>query len=679
MLRICIIGIILMVSSIAGAAQKNQLPPLMPIPAEINPGDGICRIDSSFAISVRGAPTERLYKAASRALRRLTGRTGLFVAQPYVTEQDNNPDAAMEIRMNRPGNVALYEDESYQLVIQPDKILLTAETDIGALRGLETFLQLLSADKSGYFFPAVEIKDAPRFPWRGLMIDACRHFMPVEVIKRNLDGMTAVKLNVMHWHLTEDQGFRVESKVYPKLHELGSDGYYYTHAQIKDIIAYAADRGIRVVPEFDLPGHATSWLVAYPKLASAPGPYEIERGWGIFDPTFNPTLEETYTFLDNFLQEMSQLFPDEYMHIGGDENNGRQWDANPDIQAFMQENDIPDNHTLQSYFNRRLLDILTRYGKKMVGWEEILHPDMPKNIVIQSWRGAESLVEAASMGYQVMLSRGYYIDLIQPTDFHYINDPVPDEAGLSPEQLKLIIGGEATMWAEFVSPETVDSRIWPRTAAIAERFWSPKEINNIDDMYRRLEVISFRLEELGLMHEKNYPMMLRRLTNNQDIEPLKTLVDVLEPVKIYTRNRLREQYSHSPLTRVVDAARPDAKTARIFRQKVSEFLSDGKDNSQLKAELKNWMVKWQENHKRLFPAIEASPILHEIMPMSQKLAAAAELALQAITLIENNEKPEKLWLDRSMTLLAELKKPVAQTELMIIPGVESLLQVLADN
>ncbi len=463
-----IIALILMMATTM-LADTNTLH-MMPVPENYTLNTGKHRLTDNFTISISGNPDLRIYKAASRALHRLAGRTGLFFSQAYITPQNNSETATLNIHVNRPGKIALYEDESYELVIGTNNISLKTESDIGAIRGLETFLQLLTNDADGYCFPNITVNDKPRFPWRGLMIDACRHFMPVEVVKRNLDGMAAVKLNVLHWHLSEDQGFRVETKTFPKLHELGSDGRYYTQEQIREVIAYAADRGIRVMPEFDLPGHATSWLVAFPELASAPGPYEIERAWGIMDPTFNPVIEETYQFLDKFFAEMSQLFPDEYMHIGGDENNGKQWDANPDIQAFMKQNNIPDNHTLQAYFNKRLLKILTANGKKMVGWEEILHPDMPKNIVIQSWRGEKSLIEAAKMGYQAMLSRGYYIDLNQSTEFHYLNDPNPDNLPLTDEQRKLIIGGEATMWSEFVSPEIIDSRIWPRTVCYCRAF-----------------------------------------------------------------------------------------------------------------------------------------------------------------------------------------------------------------
>ena len=596
-----------------------------------------------------------------------------FFSQDYLVPNSNPASAGMVITVNRPGTLELREDESYQLSVTPKKIVLTAETDIGALRGLETFLQLVDNNERGYFVPAVSIKDQPRFPWRGLLIDACRHFMPVEVIKRNLDGMAAVKMNVLHWHLTEDQGFRVECKSFPKLHEMGSDGFYYTQEQIRDIIDYAADRGIRVVPEFDIPGHATSWLVGYPELASLPGPYTIERKFGVCDPTMNPTIEETYVFLDKFFQEMSHLFPDDYMHIGGDENNGKQWNANPEIQAFMKSKKIPDNHALQSYFNNRVLKILEKYNKKMVGWDEILHPDMPTNIVIQSWRGREALAESAKKGYQTMLSNGYYIDLIQPTDYHYLNDPIPADMPLTESEKKFILGGEATMWSEMVTPETIDSRIWPRTAAIAERLWSPQEIQDVDDMYRRLDVVSFQLEELGLTHIKNFGMMLRRLTNNTDMSALETFIAVIEPVKIYSRPAQREYKTFSPMTRVVDAALPGARVAREFRFMVDQFLVNKEQTGATLTAIKDWLTLWKENHAELVKTIKVSPILKEIESLSKDLASSAEVGLQTLDYIEKGEKPEEEWIKAKRELLEKAKEPRGQTELMIIPAIEKLI------
>jgi len=648
-------------------AYKN----LMPQPAKVTvlPESGF-RLDEHFRIAVTGTKSDRLLKAATRLLNRLRGRTGLFIDQPIVTGDVPLDSARMVIRVKRAGQVRFGENEDYRLKIGPDTVELSAETGLGALHGMETFLQLLSADDTGYFFPAVAISDHPRFPWRGLLIDACRHFMPVEVVKRNLDGMAAVKLNVLHWHLSEDQGFRVECKTFPLLHEKGSDGQYYSQQKIKEIIQYAADRGIRVMPEFDLPGHATSWLTAYPQYASAPGPYHLQRNWGVFDPTFDPAKEATYEFLDKFFAEMSRLFPDEYMHIGGDENNGKQWNANPQIRDFMKRNGLADNHALQSYFNNRLLKILSKYHKKMVGWDEILHPDMPTNIVIQSWRGRKAMINAAKQGYQTILSNGYYIDLIQPTDYHYLNDPAPRDLPLTEEQKKLILGGEATMWSEMVSPETIDSRIWPRTAAIAERLWSSANVHDVADMYRRLKIVSLRLEELGLTHEKNYGMMLRRLAAGQDISALKTLVDVVEPVKIYKRNHLRKQFTYTPLTRVVDAARPDAERAREFRNWTQEYLNNGNCRN----EILQWLQIWKRNDSRLQNIIDQSPVLWEIRSLSKDLSAVALSGIVAMQFIETKKTAPEAWQKGALKTIERAKIPRGQVELMILPAIEELVK-----
>lgn len=647
---------------------------LMPVPEKISLGDGKFILTHSFDISVTGNPNDRVYPYATRVLRRLSGRTGLFFPQDNITDKSTADSADCIISIEQPGKVLLNEDESYSLQVSKNKILLKAKTDLGAMRGLETMLQLLQNDGTAYFFPVATIEDQPRFPWRGLMMDGCRHFMPIEVIKRNLDAMASVKLNVFHWHLSEDQGFRVECKALPKLHQLGSDGLYYTQAQIKEILAYAEDRGIRVIPEFDIPGHSTSWFVGYPELASAPGPYTIERQWGVFDPTFNPTIEETYKFFDAFFKEMCELFTDEYMHIGGDENNGNQWNKNEQIQKFMKENGIKSNHDLQTHFNKRISAILTKYGKKMIGWDEILQPELPENTIIQSWRGTEALAKAAQQGCMGILSSGYYIDLNQSTDFHYLNDPVPADSKLSDAEKKFVLGGEATMWAEFVVAENVDSRIWPRTAAIAERFWSPQNVRDVDDMYRRLDRINFQLEELGITNTKNQEMMLRRLTNNAETTSLKTLVDVIEPVKIYTRHNYGvKYYSYSPYTRVVDAAVPDVPEARKFRKLVDEFLSGKKE---LKNEIATQLTLWKNNHQKLAKTIKLSPVLKEIEPLSLNLKLLSETGLETLSLLDKKQKPKEDWLKATDKLLLEAKKSYGQTELMIVSAVEKLVNAM---
>jgi len=669
---------------------------LMPLPnGPVTPGEGRFRVDEHFALAVQGKPDARIYPESTRLIRRLAGRTGLFLPQDFIRKDTDAGSTSLLVRVERPGKLELHEDESYRLSITSERIRLDAATDLGALHGFETILQLLDADADGYFFPAIELEDEPRFPWRGLMIDAARHFMPVDVIKRNLDGMAAVKLNVFHWHLTEDQGFRVESKTKPLLHEKGSDGEYYTREEIRDIIRYADQRGIRVVPEFDIPGHATSWLVGHPELASMPGPYEIERGFGIFDPTLDPTREEVYEFLDVFLGEMAALFPDDFMHIGGDEVTGRHWDENPDIQQFMRENEIPDNQALQAYFNSRVMDILEKHGKIMVGWEEILHPDLPQDIVIQSWYGRQSMVDAARQGYQSILSHGYYIDLIQPTDLHYVNNPLPPDTPLNPEEQKLILGGEAPMWSEYVSWETIDSRIWPRTAAIAEVFWSvdvptinlpsgrewfipedlltPEIVARLDDMYRRLEAIRIQLEEHGLTHDRNYPVMLRRLAGDDDITAVKTFVDVVEPVKIYNRPRQRRHTSYSPLTRTVDAARPDAMTARQFRRLVDDYLDGGAADREMAAVIRGQLLVWRDNHSELEKVIRRSPILAEIETLSEDLARLSAVGIEALDNILEAQRPHPDWKREAKSAVEAAREPRGQVEIMIVPAVQKLI------
>jgi hexosaminidase len=653
---------------------------LMPVPGKIEFREGAFRVTKAFTASIEGAAkagTGRAARAVRRMLNRLAGRTGLFFDNNEIQIKEKPGNAALNITFQRSGQLKLSEDESYRLEVSAASIRLTGITDIGILRGLETLVQLLSTDKQGYFFPAVTINDRPRFPWRGLLIDPCRHFMPVEVIKRNLDGMAAVKMNVLHWHLTEDQGFRVECKTFPKLHQLGSDGLYYSQAQIRDVIAYAADRGIRVMPEFDIPGHSTSWLVGYPELASLPGPYNIEREYGVMDPTFNPALKATYKFFDKFLKEMAGLFPDEYMHIGGDENNGKQWNANPNIQTFIKKQHLPGNHALQAYFNRKILKILTKYKKKMVGWDEIFQPGLPKTIVIQSWRGKEALKNAARKGYDSILSNGYYIDLAQTADFHYLNDPIPVDSDLTGEERKRILGGEATMWAELISPETIDSRIWPRTAAIAERFWSPAHIKNVNDMYRRLDIISLQLEELGLTHIKNQDMMLRRLVKGRDTQALKVLVDVMEPLKIYNRHSQATYTFFSPLTRVVDAALPDANKARVFRRLVEDFIKGNINKEAAEVLLKDLQL-WKSNHEKLKPIIDGSPVLKEIETLSGDLSRVAVIGIEAIGFILDSKNAGTQWLEESRKILKAAKEPRGHAELMIVTAVEKLVDAVSD-
>lgn len=647
---------------------------LMPVPADVNWKEGRLPVSKNFTVVVKGQTDERLKNYISRVMRRLEGRTVLEFSRD-LSNDENNAQLLIETKSTGNAIPRLGDDESYNLEIGDKQAKITAQNTVGAMRGLETFLQLLDADANGFYFPGVSIADKPRFEWRGLMIDSARHFQPMEVLKRNLDAMAAVKLNVLHWHLTDDQGFRVETVKLPELYKLGSDGNFYTQDQIREIIKYAADRGIRVVPEFDMPGHATAWLVSHPEIGSgAPGAtYKIERLPGIFDPTLDPTNEKTYQVLEVFFKEMSALFPDNYMHIGGDENEGKQWAANTKIQAFMQEKGIKDKHGLQTYFNQRILKFLQNDGKIMMGWDEILQPDLPKDVVIQSWRGQKALAEAAKQGYRGILSNGYYIDLMYPAAQHYVVDPLPANTTLTPEQQQRILGGEATMWSEWVSPETIDSRIWTRTAAIAERFWSPQSVNQIDDMYRRLAVVNIQLEELGLTHRKNQAMLLRRLMNNQDISPLQTLVSIIEPVKEYRRYQVRPQNMLSPLTGLVDAAQADAPNARIFNQAVDDMILNN-DAAKVRAML----TEWRDAQTRLTPMLQNAAGLTEAKPLIENWQNLDEIGLEAVSYLEKNQTPPAGWLDAKMKMLGEIAKSKAALEFAVLPGVKILVAAASE-
>jgi hexosaminidase len=679
---------------------------VMPFPKEIRLDGGKFYLVSTATVAVKGAGASyRVYGAASRFIARVAARTGLnFMSEGYVTPEDTSSSAPIQLVCRRMGALALGEDESYRLTVRENGVELRAETDIGVVRGLQTLQQLVAADEQGYYIPTLTVQDAPRFPWRGLLLDVARHFFSVDVVKKQIDLLAFMKMNVLHLHLTDDQGFRIESKTYPKLHEMGSDGQYYTQEQMRDILRYADERGVRIVPEFDLPGHSTSWQVGYPELSSgvgemSGGPYRIDRKWGRGSPVVNPVKEYTYQFLDTFFLEMGALFPDAYMHIGGDENNGLQWANNPDIQAFMKANGYATKEALQNYFNKRLLAILEKHGKKMMGWDEIFVEGVPNTIMIQSWRGKESLYSALRKGYSAILSNGFYIDISEPTDRHYLNEPLPDSVKLTPEERARMFGGEACMWSEWVTADNLDSRIWPRTAAIAERLWSEAAVRDVENMYHRLELVESHLEQMGSQHETNVPMMLRRLAGvGEDITPLKTYIDVLEPVKQYQRGQiLRFTYSvFYPLTGVADAARPDAKVARQFRAMTDRYL-DYLQRSRLAAQspagasedslaldvlesyreaLRSRLKLWKDNHERLLPIIAKNPRLKEIEEHSLALSLLAQTGLEAMERLERGTPLTPQWKMLSSLVIERAKQPKAQTDIMIVPAIERLVKAV---
>ena len=660
-------------------------PDLMPAPAQLSFLPGRLRVAETFAVAVDGQDDARLQAAISRALRRWEARTALRLTHPAVSTAAF-ATLVVNCREAGPSLPSVEEDESYALDVTTRQATLRAPTVVGALRGLETLLQLLNRDADGWFLPAVSIRDQPRFPWRGLLIDVARHWQPVEVIQRNLDGMSLVKLNVLHLHLTDDQGFRIESRTHPELTAGGSDGLYFTQEQVRGLVAYAQARGIRVVPEFDLPGHATSWVVSHPELASLPGPYAIERRWGVFNPVLDPTNEALYPLLDDFLGEMAALFPDSCIHIGGDENNGVQWNANPRIQTFIREHGLKDNAGLHAWFNRRVSAILARHGKTLVGWDEVLHPDLPRDAVIHSWRGPESLAAAVRQGYRSILSNGYYIDLIHPAAEHYRNDPLPATTALTAEEQRRVLGGEATMWSEWVTPENIDSRIWPRTAAIAERLWSPREVRDVDDMYRRLAVVSVRLQEAGLLHEKNAELLLLHLAGvgatSADLQALRTLVETIEPVKDYRRGGLQpDSVQSTPLTNLADCARPDSTPARNFVGSVDRFLfQPGPLDPALAARIVQQLRTWSTVGQRVAGNLAGKTrAQNETAVVAQVLVDLGLVGQEAVHALLAGHAPDDGWarLGREKLRRAHDLGSVA-VEFPILPALELLVAAAAE-
>ena len=657
-------------------AQDNSELDVMPLPQKVQMGTGQFVLDASFTVGIDGAKDTRIEHAAERFISRLCQQT-----QIPLSTRIGTANATFVIHADKVDNslLALGSDESYVLEVTAQGVKLTAPNDLGVLHGLETFLQLVKTSPDGFAAPAVRVDDAPRFPWRGLMIDVSRHFIPMDVIKRNVDGMVAVKMNVLHLHLSDNQGFRFESKKHPKLQEDGSDGEYFTQDQLRDLVDYCRERGVRVVPEFDVPGHTTAWFVGYPELASLPGPYQIERHWGIFDPAMDPTNDKVYEFLDKLYTDVTDVFPDPYLHVGGDEVNGKQWDANANIQKFMKDHNLADNAALQAYFNTKLIKVVEKHNRTMEGWDEILHPDLPKDAVIQSWRGPKGLAAAAREGYRAMLSNGWYLDLMWSAERHYMNEPFSgDAANLTPEERKRVLGGESCMWAEFVDPENIDSRIWPRNAAIAERLWSPQDVVGIESMYRRMYSESARLDALGLTHDTNYVPMLRRIAGSDDIAALKVLADIVEPVKDYTREVLHKsdpQTQYTPLNHLVDAARPESEQAREFRLLVDQFLAQPSPDklAQIRAEL----MVWQTNDAKLQPQVSQSFLMKEVGPISANLAMLSGIGLQALDYIEQKQAAPESWRTQSLQQVAEASKPQADVLIMIAPAVQRLVEATA--
>ena len=409
-------------------------------------------------------------------------------------------------------DTAIQNKEAYRLSVEPGKIIIKSGSNAGVFYAVQTLFQLFPLEiKNEISIPCVEIEDYPRFQWRGMHLDVCRHFFPVEFIKKYLDIMAMYRLNTFHWHLTEDQGWRIEIKKYPKLTSVGAwrketmgdgkpYGGFYTQDQIREVVEYAKQKYITVVPEIEMPGHALAALAAYPQYSCTGGPFEVGTTWGVFEDVYCAGNDSTFQFLENILDEVVNLFPGEYIHIGGDEVPKDRWQKCPKCQARMKAEGLKNEHELQSYFIQRIEKYLNGKGKKIIGWDEILEGGLAPNAAVMSWRGTEGGIAAAKMKHKAVMSPGdyCYFDHYQgisgepkafggytPLEKVYSYEPVPYL--LNEEEAKYIIGAQANMWTEYIeTADHVEYMLLPRLCALSEVLWSPKQSRNLDDFLSRM-------------------------------------------------------------------------------------------------------------------------------------------------------------------------------------------------
>ncbi|UMM09901.1 beta-N-acetylhexosaminidase [Gluconobacter frateurii] len=643
--KACLGAVLLAGTAFGGMAQAA--PVLMPVPQTVSASNGVSPLSGGVRIVWDTQPSPLLQRAAARFTTRLDAIAGAAGhGTPYVLHISAGHD---------PAYLTTSTKEHYALTTSADGAHLEADGPAGVVYGLATFLQLVHKSSDGAVVERLHIDDAPRFAWRGLLLDVSRHFASVETVKRQLDAMELLKLNVLHWHLNDGTGFRVESHVFPKLTSVGSHGQYYTQAQIRDVVAYAADRGIRIVPEFDVPGHALAVLQAYPELAAQPLPDVNAVGENLNNPAMDPTNPKTLKFIRALYAEMETLFPDHYFHSGGDEVLGTQWTNNPKIAAYMKAHGYADAPALQAAFTAQVEKILSSQGRVMMGWDEVSEAPIPKNVVVEGWRGSKWTGSATQAGHPVVVSSGYYLDLLTPSRTHYAVDPYdtkangitpaeleethpkitpllhaflqdPNAAPLTDDQKKMVLGAEGALWTEVVSENMLDARLWPRTAALAERFWSPENVRDVDDLERRLPVIMAELQATGLQATQHENALEEGLAPGHT-GPLSTLLSATVPVRNYALNRLASKSGDAMLSAPVAIADPDAFEATRFNSMVKRYLAGEKS---LKAPLKTILTAWSSNDEAFSAIAKDVPALEEVTPVSHTVAALSNAGLNVL-------------------------------------------------
>jgi hexosaminidase len=580
--QICL-SLFLLLSILTVNAQDAQIA-IIPQPVSVEKQSGRFTVDEKTRI---------VFSGNDAALQKAVRKFGSKIQKGEAVQMPDNQASAYKpvnneivFLINRQADAKLGK-EGYSLEVTENNVVVRANEAAGIFYGIQTLYQLLPkeiesktpAKDLAWIIPAVKITDYPRFGWRGLMFDVSRHFFTKEQVKQFIDDMVKYKYNMLHWHLTDDQGWRIEIKSLPKLTEVGAwraervgyfntftaptadeprkYGGYYTQEDIKEVVKYAADNFVQVLPEVDVPGHSLAAIASYPDLSCTPGKYAVNSGekfmeWGVgsagfsalIDNTLCPANEKVYTFLDKVFTEVAQLFPFGYIHMGGDECAKNFWEKDAQIAALMKKEKLKDMHEVQSYFVKRVGKIIESKGKKMIGWDEILEGGLAKGAAVMSWRGIKGGIEAAKQGAEVVMSpnQNVYIDLMQgdpiiePTVYStvrlkasYSFEPVPD--GVDP---KLIKGGQANLWTEQIyTMRHQQYMTWPRAFAVAESVWSPKEKKNWNDFIRRVEKHFERYDEAEIKYATSMYEPIFNITKDGKGEPKIEMSTEVEGLDIY--------------------------------------------------------------------------------------------------------------------------------------------------
>ncbi|WP_347159876.1 glycoside hydrolase family 20 protein [Pontibacter chitinilyticus] len=538
-LLLLLAGILVAFTALAPAyGQANTAQPtiaLIPKPLSLQPQTGTFRLNAETKIYV-DPKNEELQKIGQQLAEVIKNATGL---QLQVSSKKVKNKYKNIILLTQKEAVDSLGDEGYTLSVAPARITLRANKPQGVFLGTQTIRQLLPAQArvAAISIPALEIADKPRYAWRGMHLDVSRHFFPVDFVKKYIDYLALHKMNTFHWHLTDDQGWRIEIKKYPELTEKGAYrngtiighapgngndsiryGGFYTQDEIRDVVKYAQDRYITVVPEIEMPGHALAALTTYPQLSCTGGPFEVAQSWGVFKDVFCAGNEQTFQFLENVLTEVMDLFPSKVIHIGGDESPKERWKECPKCQARIAAEGLKDEHELQSYFIQRIEKFLNSKGRKIIGWDEILEGGLAPNADVMSWRGIEGGIAAAKQHHYVVMTPGSHVYFD-----HYQGDPSleplaiggyttlqkvysfePTPAELSPEEAKYILGAQANVWTEYIPTEAqVEYMVLPRMAALSEVLWTPAAKKNWDDFKQRMQQQYKRYDALGANYARS--------------------------------------------------------------------------------------------------------------------------------------------------------------------------------